>query len=161
MWFVLWDCSGTNRAMNKRSGRSEGAIATRLRETRVARLATRDEQGRPHVVPVCYAYDGKAFYTPLDRKPKKKAGGELARARNIRANPQVALLFDHYDEDWTKLWYILVRGQGELLSVGEERKRAIELLRAKYPQYASRELLPEDASVIRIAPEKVVAWGTG
>ncbi len=147
--------------MNKRNGRSEGAIATRLQETRVARLATRDEQGRPHVVPVCYAYDGKAFYTPLDRKPKKKAGGELARARNIRSNPHVALLFDHYDEDWTKLWYILVRGQGELLSVGEERRRAIELLRAKYPQYASRELLPEDASVIRIAPEKVVAWGTG
>jgi len=146
--------------MNKRSGKNEGAIAARLRETRVARLATRDEQGRPHVVPVCYVYDGQSFYTPLDRKPKKKTGGELARVQNIRARPQVALLLDRYDEDWTKLWYILVRGQGEILSAGKERKRAIELLRAKYPQYDSRELLPEDASVIRVAPEKVVAWDT-
>ena len=138
---------------------TERHVEARLRETRVARLATRDAEGRPHVVPVCYAYDGKAFYTPLDQKPKRKAGGKLARVRNIRANPEVALLLDHYDEDWAKLWYILVRGRGEILSVGVERKRAVGLLRKKYPQYASRELLPEDATVIRITPEKVVTWG--
>ena len=138
---------------------SERDVETRLREARVARLATRDTRGRPHVIPVCYAYDGKAFYTPVDRKPKSKAGGELARVRNIRANPGVALLVDHYEEDWAGLWYILVRGQGEILSSGEERERAVELLRKKYPQYASRELLPEDAAVIRVTPEKVVSWG--
>jgi PPOX class probable F420-dependent enzyme len=136
----------------------DSEVDTRLRDARVARLATADGLGRPHVVPVCYAYDGKAFYTPLDRKPKK-AGGELARVRNIRANPQVTLLVDHYDEDWGGLWYILVRGRGEILSSGEERKKAVELLREKYAQYASRELLPEDAAVIRITPEKVVSWG--
>ena len=148
--------------MQKRdkSGSAKAAqlINVRLRETRVARLATRDERGRPHVVPVCYAYDGKVFYTPLDRKPKK-AGGELARVRNIRANPQVALLLDQYDEDWARLWYILIRGRGEILSGGEERKRAVELLRMKYPQYASRELLPEEAMVIRVTPERMVSWG--
>ena len=111
------------------------------------------------MVPVCYAYDGKAFYTPLDQKPKRKAGGELARVRNIQANPEVALLLDHYDEDWAKLWYILIRGRGEILSAGAERKKAVELLRKKYPQYASRELLPEEAAVIRIAPQRVVSWG--
>ena len=150
--------------MKTQSGMSESAmearrIDARLRETRAARLATRDEQGRPHVVPVCYAYDGKAFYTPLDRKPKKKAGGELARVRNIRANPAVALLLDHYEEDWAKLWYILIRGSAEILSAGDERQRAVALLRMKYPQYASRELLPEDATVIRITPERMVSWG--
>jgi len=144
--------------MGKASGISKSDIEARLRETRVARLATRDERGRPHVVPVCYAYDGNAFYTPLDRKPKK-LGGELARVRNIRANPQVALLVDHYEEDWAGLWYILIRGRGEILSGGEERNKAVELLRKKYPQYASRELLPQDATVIRIAPAKVVSWG--
>ena len=143
----------------KKSGMSEKIIEARLRETRVARLATRDEQGRPHVVPVCYAYDGKAFYTPLDRKPKRKTDGELARVRNIRANPEVALLLDHYEEDWAGLWYILIRGRGEILSVGEERKKAVELLRKKYPQYVSRGLLPEGAVVIRVTPEKVVSWG--
>jgi PPOX class probable F420-dependent enzyme len=112
------------------------------------------------VVPVCYVYDGRAFYTPLDRKPKK-GGGELARVRNIRANPEVALLVDHYAEDWAGLWYILVRGRGEILSSGEERKSAAELLRKKYPQYASRDLLPEDAAVIRITPEKVISWAPG
>ena len=136
----------------------DSEVDTRLRDARVARLATADGLGRPHVVPVCYAYDGKAFYTPLDRKPKK-AGGELARVRNIRANPQVTLLVDHYEEDWGGLWYILVRGRGEIFSSGEERKKAVELLREKYAQYASRELLPEDAAVIRITPEKVVSWG--
>ena len=134
-------------------------IDTRLKESRVARLATRDPEGRPHVVPVCYVYDGRVFYTPLDQKPKRKPGGELARVRNIRANPQVALLVDRYSEDWAELWYILVRGRGERLAPGQEQQKAVELLRKKYPQYASRDLLPEDAPVIRITPEKVLSWG--
>ena len=134
-------------------------VEVRLQETRVARLATRDPQGRPHVVPVCYVYDGEAFYTPLDRKPKRADSRELARVRNIRANPEVALLLDQYDEDWTKLWYILIRGRCEVLSVGEERKKAVELLRKKYLQYASRALLPGDAQVIRITTERIVSWG--
>ena len=149
----------TDRRMNQQGSINGSAVEVRLKETRVARLATRDPQGRPHVVPVCYVYDGEAFYAPLDRKPKRASSRELARVRNIRANPEVALLLDQYDEDWTKLWYILIRGSCEMLSVGEERKKAVELLRKKYPQYASRELLPEDAHVIRIAPERIVSWG--
>ena len=145
--------------MNRERGMTESGVEAKLQETRVARLATADDLGRPHVVPVCYAYDGRVFYTALDRKPKRAEAGELARVRNIRANPEVALLLDQYDEDWTRLWYILVHGRGEILSSGEERKKAVELLREKYAQYASRELLPEDAAVIRITPEKVVSWG--
>ena len=138
---------------------SESAIEARLRETQVARLATADDLGRPHAVPVCFAYDGKVFYTPLDRKPKRAEAGELTRVRNIRANPEVALLLDQYDEDWTRLWYILVHGRGAILSASAEQKAAVELLRKKYAQYASRELLLEEATVIRITPLRIVSWG--
>jgi PPOX class probable F420-dependent enzyme len=145
--------------MVKESHKKGSGVEARLRETRVARLATADDRSRAHVVPVCYAYDGKFFYTPLDRKPKKKAATELARVRNILANPEVALLLDQYEEDWSRLWYILVHGRAKLLSSGEERKKALELLRQKYSQYASLELLPADAAVIRITPDRVVSWG--
>jgi len=116
-------------------------------------------QGQPHVVPVCFVYDGRSFYSPVDRKPKRAPIEKLARIRNIRANPGVALLVDQYDEDWDQLWYILVRGQGELLASGEEQREALELLRKKYPQYASRQLLPEDAPVIRVHPIEIISWG--
>jgi PPOX class probable F420-dependent enzyme len=135
------------------------AIERRFREMRIARLATADDLARPHVVPVCFAYDGTVFYTPVDRKPKRTAARELARVRNIRANAEVALLLDQYDEDWTQLWYILVHGRGAILSVSTEQQIAVELLRRKYKQYASRDLLPDDAPVIRITPVRIVSWG--
>jgi PPOX class probable F420-dependent enzyme len=136
-------------------------IEARLRDTRIARLSTCDAQGRPHVVPVCYVYDGDAFFTPIDRKPKRAGGSELTRVRNIRANPNVSLLLDHYDEDWSKLWYILIRGRAEIFSSGEEHAKPLALLREKYAQYQSRELLPDEATVIRIVPFKIVSWGRG
>jgi PPOX class probable F420-dependent enzyme len=138
---------------------AESAVDAKLRSARVARLATRDSEGRPHVVPVCYAYEGLAFYTPVDRKPKRAPIERLARLRNIQTNPDVALLVDQYDEDWDKLWYILVRGHGEILPAGEEQKEALHQLRKKYAQYASSQLLPVEAPVIRITPVKIISWG--
>ncbi|MBZ5597230.1 MAG: TIGR03668 family PPOX class F420-dependent oxidoreductase [Acidobacteriia bacterium] len=137
------------------------AIQTKLQRARVARLATLDEKCRPHIVPVCFACDGPVFYTAVDRKPKRVAPQRLARLRNIRATPQVALLIDHYDEDWTQLWFILVRGKAKLLpkSAREERARAIRRLRRKYPQYAKR-MLPEDAPIVRITPKRIISWGS-
>jgi len=135
-------------------------IRTKMAEARVARLATVDEQFRPHVVPVCFAYDGKAFYTAIDRKPKRVTPDRLTRVRNILAAPQVSLLIDNYDEDWKKLWYILIRGYATLIpkSRREERARAIRKLRAKYPQYTEA-LLADDAPVIRITPQRAAVWG--
>jgi PPOX class probable F420-dependent enzyme len=138
---------------------TESAVDLKLRSARIARLATRDAEGRPHVVPVCYAYEGRAFYTPVDRKPKRTPPEKLARIRNIRAYPDVALLMDQYDEDWEKLWYILVRGHGEILPAGEEHREALQQLRKKYAQYLSLELLPMDAPVIRISPTEIISWG--
>lgn len=136
------------------------AIQAKLQHAQVARLATVDEKGRPHIIPVCFACDGAVFYTAVDRKPKRLAPQKLARLRHIRATPQVALLIDQYDEDWTQLWYILVRGQAKLLpqSAQKERTDAIRRLREKYPQYTSG-LLPADAPIIRIAPERFNSWG--
>lgn len=119
-----------------------------------------DARLRPHVVPVCFAYDGKVFYTAIDQKPKRVAHERLARVRNILAAPEVALLIDQYNEDWTKLWYILIRGKAKLLPMlgHRERARALTKLRAKYPQYTET-MLPNDAPIIRITPDRTAFWG--
>jgi len=136
----------------------DARISRRLRQARVARLATADANGRPHVVPVCFARDGRSFYTPLDLKPKRVRLEELARVRHIRANSNVSLLVDEYSENWEKLWYVLVRGTARLLSKGKELAKAHRLLRTKYPQYRGR-LLPEGAPVIRIRAQRIIGWG--
>jgi PPOX class probable F420-dependent enzyme len=134
--------------------------ATFAADGRVARLATVDETGYPHVVPVCYATDGRTYYSPLDAKPKKTPLTQLKRVRNIRANPRVALLIDHYEEDWTRLRFVMVQGRAELLNGGTEWKAARTLLEAKYPQYRSLPL-PSEAPVIKIVPDHVVGWSPG
>jgi coenzyme F420-0:L-glutamate ligase / coenzyme F420-1:gamma-L-glutamate ligase len=83
---------------------------------------------------------------------------KLARVKNVENTPQVALLVDHYEEDWAVLWYILVRGEAALVSSPAEHKRALRSLRAKYPQYRG-EMLPDDAPILRIAPTRITAWG--
>lgn len=135
-------------------------IQSRLREARIARLGTVDGSRRPHLVPICFACDGGVFYTAIDQKPKRVAPENLARIRNIKANPQVTLLVDHYSEDWKRLWYIQVRGKARLLqkSAKSEKARAIRLLRAKYPQY-TKQMLPDDAPILRISLEQIVSWG--
>jgi PPOX class probable F420-dependent enzyme len=136
------------------------AIRAKLREARVARLATVDLRSGPHVVPVCFVLDGSVFYSAIDRKPKRVAPERLARLKNIRATPRVALLIDHYSEDWTQLWYILIRGKAKLLprSARAERARAIRLLKAKYAQYAAG-MVGEDALILRISMERIISWG--
>ena len=125
---------------------------------RVGRLATADAAGAPYAVPVCYAFDGERIYTALDRKPKSVAAGRLKRVRNIRANPSVALLIDDYSEDWSALAYVMVRGVAAIVEDGDERQRAEDLLRQKYPQY--ERLLEPGCAVIRIVPRRVVGWGS-
>jgi PPOX class probable F420-dependent enzyme len=137
-----------------------GAVQKILNAARVARLATLDAKTRPHIVPVCFVHDGKFFYTAIDQKPKRVAPERLARLRNIREAPRVALLIDEYDEEWSQLWYILIRGKAKLIpkSAHKEHARAIRKLRAKYPQYAQG-MLADDAPVIRITPKRITSWG--
>jgi coenzyme F420-0:L-glutamate ligase/coenzyme F420-1:gamma-L-glutamate ligase len=133
-------------------------IRAKLETARVARLATLDAERRPHAIPVCFVYDGSVFYSAIDHKPKRVAPSRLARLKNIKETPQVALLVDQYEEDWTRLWYVLVRGEAVLVSAPAERKRAIRSLRAKYPQYDA-DMLAADAPVLRITPVRITAWG--
>jgi PPOX class probable F420-dependent enzyme len=137
-----------------------GAVQKIIKKARVARLATLDGKNRPHIVPICFAYDGRLFYTALDRKPKRVTPERLARLRNILAVPRIALLIDQYDEDWAHLWYVLIRGIAKLIpkSAHEEHASALRKLRAKYPQYAQG-MLADDAPIIRITPVRATFWG--
>ena len=130
-----------------------------LSHARIGHLATASEAGAPHVIPVCFELLDGLIYSALDQKPKRTGLTRLQRVRNILANPQVSLVVDHYEEDWSRLWYILVSGHAELLEEGGERASAIPALRSKYPQYRNMDI--DFNPVIRISPERVVAWGKG
>jgi PPOX class probable F420-dependent enzyme len=126
-----------------------------LREARVGRLATADAAGRPLVVPACFAFDGAAVYSAVDEKPKRTR--ELRRLKNVRENPQASLVVDVWDEDWTRLAWVMVEGRAEVLTAGADFTRALDLLRAKYPQYRAMDL-ERDGVVVRLATERVRAW---
>ena len=133
------------------------AEALFIQQQRVARLATADAEGHPHVVPVCYAFDGARFYIPLDEKPKRVAAVQLKRVRNIEARPEVSLVIDRYDDDWSQLGYLQVAASAELLGPGDEgHATAIVLLRERYPQYRTMAL--EQSQVIALTPTAVVSW---
>jgi PPOX class probable F420-dependent enzyme len=143
--------------MADRSTLSDHEIAF-IRSQRVARLATSDADGHPHMVPVCFAFDGSYFYTPLDEKPKRVEQLQLRRVRNIEARHEAMLLLDHYDEDWSRLGYVQVYGHAGLLRPGETgHADALLLLRQRYIQYRSMAL--EEYPVIVITPRRIVAWG--
>jgi len=129
-----------------------------LRDARVGRLATADATGQPLVVPVCYALDadGRHLYSAIDAKPKRTR--QLRRLRNIAANPRVSLVVDEYDEDWSRLRYVIVEGDAEIVEAGSRRERAIDLLLEKYPQYLALGLAADRGPVIEIAVERIVAW---
>jgi len=124
---------------------------------RVCRLATADAHGNPHVVPVCFALSGGALYITIDEKPKRTAGQPLKRLRNIAVNPSVAFIADRYDEDWTQLGWVMLRGRAEVLTDGPEHDRAQALLRERYTQYRAMQLA--ELPVIAIRIERATSWG--
>lgn len=143
--------------MSNRTTLSEAEIHF-VQKQRVARLATADENGTPHLVPVCYAFDGKCFFTPLDQKPKRVADHQLRRVRNIEARHEASLLIDQYNDDWSHLGYVLVHGHAELIGHNNEaHAHALKLLRMRYVQYRTMAL--EKQRVIMIIPDRVTAWG--
>lgn len=125
----------------------------------VARLATADKNGQPHVIPFCYAFDGAYFYFVVDEKPKKQTGKPLKRIRNILENPQVAFVIDDYADDWTQLAYVMVRGSAQVVEEETEYIAALALLRQRYPQYRAMTLVFPGNVMVRITPRKVIAWG--
>jgi len=127
-----------------------------LTETRLGHLATSTRGGKPHVVPICYVFDGTSLYTPIDEKTKRRKATQLRRVLNIAENPNVCVVVDHYQEDWNKLKYVIVLGSAEIVHKGTTHDQAIILLREKYEQYRKMKL--EDRPLIKIKPISVVAW---
>ena len=125
----------------------------RLTTARVARLATTDPDGRPHLVPIVFALDGDTLYSAVDRKRKRSS--KLRRIENARARPDVTILVDHYEEDWSGLWWIRLRGRARVLDDGDEREHALALLAAKYPQYRTE---PPDGPVLAVDVTEIRDW---
>jgi PPOX class probable F420-dependent enzyme len=128
-----------------------------IRAARVAHLATADVNGQPHVIPICFVFDGKHFYSPIDEKPKRTGPAKLKRVINLQANPQAALVIDRYSEDWTHLAYILIRGKAKILHRGASHAAAVRRLRRKYPQY--RQMSLDTRPMIQMTPIRWTLWG--
>jgi PPOX class probable F420-dependent enzyme len=128
----------------------------RLAAARVARLATTDPDGRPHLMPIVFALEGETLYSAVDKKPKRSQ--TLRRIENARARPDVTVLVDRYEDDWTRLWWILLRGRARVLDEGDERERALALLREKYPQYREE---PPEGPVLAVDVTDVREWSAG
>ena len=127
----------------------------RLAIARVARLATIDPDGRPHLVPIVFATDGETLYTAVDQKRKRSR--RLRRIENARNRPDVTILVDHYEEDWSRLWWIRLRGRARVLDHGDERQRALALLTEKYPQYGQQ---PPEGPVLAVTITEAREWSS-
>jgi PPOX class probable F420-dependent enzyme len=123
---------------------------------RSARVATLDPDGRPNLVPIVFVLEGDTLYSSVDAKPKESP--ELRRLANVRDRPEgIAVLIDHYEEDWPELWWVRLRGRARVLTDGSERVRALELLVQKYPRY--RDMPPQgDVLAVDVAEWRGWSW---
>lgn len=131
----------------------EPEMRRRVAEARVARLATVRPDGRPHLVPITFALTTDALVTAVDHKPKTTT--DLQRLQNIAANSSVSVLVDHYEEDWSGLWWVRVDGRATIVEAGPDRERAISSLRDKYPHY--REDPPQGPAIV-VTLERWSSW---
>ena len=128
-----------------------------LARQRIAHLATADRHAIPHVVPVCFVIVDRTLYITIDEKPKRRSGIALKRLRNIAENPAVAVVIDRYDEDWTRLGWVMLRGRAEILKEGPEHADAQALLRFRYPQLGAMQIA--SCPVIAVRIERTTSWG--
>lgn len=123
-------------------------------ESRVARLGTLARDGRPHLVPVCFAVLREAIAVAVDEKPKRST--RLARLANVERDPRVTLLVDRYDDDWERLAWVRVDGRGSVFERGGMWPEALAELRRRYSQYQAMAL--EELPMLRIEPERIAGW---
>lgn len=128
----------------------------RVQDARVARLATIDPAGRPHLVPVVFALAEDDLLMAVDQKPKRTR--TLQRLANIRANPMVALLVDHYEDDWSRLWWVRIRGSARVVDEGPDLERALAALAEKFEQYRSS---PPAGPAVVVTAEEWLGWAAG
>lgn len=150
--------------MRTRVSSNQKDLRTIICGARVARLATVDsEDCKPYLVPVVFIYDGNNFYVPIDEKAKRSKPENLKRVKNIQTNPNVALLIDEYNEDWKKIWFVMIQGNASLINNIESKQnrlvqRVHRLLYEKYPQYQTTGV---GKFCIMIRPQKVINWKNG
>lgn len=132
---------------------NEREIRERFGNGRVARLATVDANGQPHLVPCCFALVGDRIVSVVDAKPKRKP--QLRRLANIRAQPRVSMIVDEYDEDWARLWWVRADGTARVVEGGPERDAAVDALLAKYAQYRGQ---PPPGPVVEVTVDRWVGW---
>jgi len=130
-----------------------GEARRRLAGAKIGRLATVGDDGHPHIVPFVFAMDGDRLYFAVDAKPKRTTN--LKRLRNIAANPAVAVLADHYEDDWSKLWWVRADGMARVVTDAAETQRAIDLLANRYEQY--RQTRPA-GPVVAIQIDHLTGW---
>ena len=136
---------------------------TIIDKARVARLATVDTEFKPHLIPVVFVFDNDCYFIPIDEKTKRSRPENLKRVKNIQENPNVALLLDEYNEDWTKLFFIMIQGKACIIGGKELEQqndlllleKAQKLLSDKYHQYQKTGI---GEYVIMIIPQKVITW---
>lgn len=130
-----------------------------IQRVRVARLATIDSEFKPHLVPVVFVFDGNHFFIPVDEKRKKTKPEKLRRIKNIQGNPNVALLIDEYNEDWSRLAFVMIQGTASVVKSRPQAdiqlKQAVKELTTKYTQYQK---IGTGEMCIIIKPEKVASW---
>jgi PPOX class probable F420-dependent enzyme len=139
--------------MNAMDAMDAEEMRRRFNDAMVARLATVGHDGRPHIVPITFALDDQTIYFAIDFKPKKTA--DLQRLRNIEANPSVSVLVDHYDDDWTKLWWVRADGTARIVIDGAVFEKGNALLTRRYAQYRSAR---PAGPVVSIAIDRMTGW---
>jgi PPOX class probable F420-dependent enzyme len=132
---------------------TEDEARQRAAIARVGHLASIDPNGRPHVVPVCFAVTGDRIVSVVDEKPKRTQ--QLRRLDNLRVNADVQLVVDHYDDDWSALWWVRIAGRARVVDEGDEREHAVDLLADKYEQYRAQR---PRGSVIEIDIDRITSW---
>ena len=131
----------------------DSEIWRRAASQSVAHMASSDSDGKPHIVPITFAIDGRVLYFAVDAKPKRTT--DLKRLRNIAANPAISILIDHYEDDWDKLWWVRLDGDARILDEHDEIERALDLLAARYQQYGTNR---PNGPVVAVAIARASGW---
>jgi PPOX class probable F420-dependent enzyme len=140
-------------AMDAMDAMDAEEMRRRFNGAMVAQLATVGHDGRPHIVPITFALDDNTIYFAIDFKPKKTT--DLQRLRNIEANPSVSLLVDHYEDDWTRLWWVRADGTARIVIDGGVFEKGIALLTHRYAPYQSAR---PAGPVVSIAIDRMTGW---
>ena len=133
-----------------------------VEKARVARLATVDSECKPHLIPVVFVFDNNCYFIPIDEKHKRSTPEKLRRTKNIQQNSNVVLLIDEYNEDWTKLYFIMIQGNAKIIG-GKKLEQNEKVLLEKahrllYEKYLQYEKIGVGGYVIMIDPKKVISW---